>query len=180
MAHSMELNPAFNPSTDPSDPPTLMSLPSDQGGQVLPPMYQEGPLVDELYLSEAILQVRSGKFGNYFLFVNHKYPEKTLRLYKPSAMQLIKHLPEAFEIAKKMELKKYPDECNYTVASINKRNNVEIKLYVQMYQGKAYVFMRMYVEQEDGTQKPSRYGVQISNMDNIQTIINFVNKNKWK
>ena len=142
------------------------------------PVYEEGPLVTELYLSECNIEVRVGKYGNYFLLVNHKNPEKTLRLYKPAMMKLLKELPEAFNVAQVMEVENYPDDSSYTVASIYKRNNSDICLYISMYQGKAYVYVRLFVEKEDGSYLPSTYGVQISNMDNIQTITNFVNKNK--
>lgn len=162
--------------------PNMVSLPTN--GQLnvenQPSTHQEGPVVAELHLSECTIQAREGKYGNYFLLVNYKNPEKPLRLYKPAAVNLINMLPEAFDVAKTMELQTYPEGTNYTVATIKKWDNFEINLYVKMFQGKSYVFVRMFMEQEDGSWQPSTYGVQISNMDNIQTITNFVNKNKWK
>src|SRR5574343_546561 len=142
------------------------------------PVYQEGPLITELCLSECTIQVRGGKFSNYFLLASHKNPEKTLRLYKPAMMRLLEMLPAAFDVAQAMEIDNYPDDSSHTVAQINARNNTEINLYVQMFQGKSYVFVRLFVKQEDGSMLPSTYGVQISNTDNIQSIANFVNKNK--
>ena len=142
------------------------------------PVYQEGPLINELCLTECTIQVRGGKFSNYFLLASHKNPEKTLRLYKPAMMRLLDMLPAAFDVAQAMEIDSYPDDSSHTVAQINARNNTEINLYVQMFQGKSYVFVRLFVKQEDGSMLPSTYGVQISNTDNIQSITNFVNKNK--
>ena len=164
-------------------PPPLMTLPTE--GQSLdhkppPPSYQEGPLVAELYLAECTLQAREGNFGKYFCLISHKHPEKTLKLYKPAAMKLINMLPEAFNKAQTMEGDNYPDGCSYTVATINKRNNVEINLYVQMFQGKSFVFLRLYVEREDGSYQPTTFAVEFSNMDNIRTITNFINQNKYK
>ena len=138
----------------------------------------EGRLVNELHLSECILQSRVGKFGNYFLLVNHKHPEKTLRLYKPAAMELINMLPEAFNVAQTMEIRSYPEGSSHTVTTLNKRNNAVVNLYVSMYQGKAYVFVRLYMEQPDKTLRPSAYGVQFTPTDNVQVITNFVNQNK--
>ena len=139
---------------------------------------QEGRLVAELQLTQFLLEVRTGQHGNYFKFINQKHPEKNLRLFRSAMLKLVKELPNAIVSAREMEMAGVEDGTSHEVATINSFNKTDIILYIQMYEGSSYIFLRMYREQDDGSKQPCKYGVQFSPMDSIETLTNFVNKNK--
>ena len=142
------------------------------------PTQTEGPLVAELHLAEFLLQARKGKYGNYFVFLNHNHPDKTLRLFRPQMMKLLNALPRAIATARTMEEAGVEGGASQDVALISKRDKSDIMLYVQMFEGRAFIFLRLFIEKEDGVRQPCTYGVQFTPLDSVETLTNFVNKHR--
>ena len=139
----------------------------------------------ELCLSECLLQARTGKYDTYFVFVNLKRPEKTLSLYRPAMIKLLFHLPRAFSTARSMEEAGTETDERQDVAVIQARKGGEVMLYAQMYEGHAFVFLRLFMEkvegegQPAGERQPTTFGVRFSSADSVETLTDFVNRYKW-
>lgn len=140
-----------------------------------------GPLVSKLHFSDFTLECRKGEYDNYFIFVNHKHQAaKGLRLYKSSMMKLIEVFPDALQQSKLMEKAGLEDGTTKDIAVINKVNNTEVILYVRMYHGLAYIYLRLFVLQEDGTKQACSYGCRFNPQDNIEKMFDFIIENKNK
>jgi len=114
----------------------------------------------------------------YFEFVNPKRPESPLRLYRTAMLLLCDKFPLAKVQAKKMEDAGLPNNYRLDVASINKFENQEVILYVEINGGIAYIYLRLHKHTDNGERQPCTYGVRLHTMDCIQELTNFVRENK--
>mgnify|MGYP006383189291 CR=1 FL=1 len=94
-------------------------------------------------------------------------------MYKSAATKLLKELPKAYETAKAMEQGGVTDGAIEDVALINKMGKSEVVLYVQMFEGRAFIYLRLFVEKEVGLRQPCTYGVQFSTEDSVDELIKF-------
>lgn len=135
--------------------------------------HQEEDIVASHTLAHCTIECKAGSRGNYFLFVNPNRPERPLRMYKSAVTKLVRELPKAFEKAKEMEQAGVASGSTEDVALINKMGKSEVVLYVQMFEGKAFIYLRLFVEKEQGVRQPCTYGVQFSTEDSVEELTKF-------
>ena len=135
------------------------------------------PLLDILVLTHCGIEVRCGKYGNYFQLVNPNHPTKKLTLFKAAMEKLNLSLPMAFIKAKQMEQAGVQEGESQDIAVLQTKEKSEVILYVTMHGPVAFIYVRLFVE-KDGIKQPCTYGVRLVEKDGVETIAEFVNKHK--
>ena len=118
--------------------------------------------------------------AGFFEFVNPKWPESPLRLYRSAIVTLCEKMPEAMETAKRMDVACLPDETQEEVAVIHKHATSKVVLSVSTFGGTAYIWLRLYVanQEVEGETLPTTYGVRFSMADSVDKVKDFVLNHK--
>jgi len=133
-------------------------------------------VAENLDLFYCSLQAMTSPEGNFFHFVNPNQSERPLKLYKNSMTVLVDKLPFAIARAKQMEQSCIPDGTNETIHVIHKRGDFETVLFISMYKGNAYIYLRLFAY-KNYEKLPTRHGVRLSIIDSVDQIGEFVKRN---
>jgi len=114
--------------------------------------------------------------NGYFLLVSHNDPSNPVKLYPSGMNRLYKALDPAFQKAHNLEIQDVlPDEELYNCGTINEHGNMVVRLVVSTFKGKAFVWLRLYVKNENKEFLPTKRGVRFSASDDLQAISDFIN-----
>lgn len=113
--------------------------------------------------------------NGFFLLVNQNDPTNSLKLYPAGFKRLCKALPFAFKGVRKLEMQDViPDDELYNCGTINKHENMHIRLVLTTFMNKVFIWLRLYVLNENNDYLPTKKGVRFSVSDNLQAIENLI------
>lgn len=114
--------------------------------------------------------------GDYFVLTSHSDPSHPLKLFRSGLDKLIKALPFALSEAKRLANDKLPDNENFNAGIINSYGKMKVRLVLSTFQEEVYIWLRLYTEDEEGRELPTKTAVRFSKDDNIATLENFLSK----
>lgn len=110
--------------------------------------------------------------GEYYLLISGSQPDYPLRLFQPSMDKLVEALPKSIEQAKSMDktdLQGTRDICHVLQYGMSK-----VRLYVNMYESRANIWLRLFSGKPNGPVLPTKCGVRFHLDENIESIKDFV------
>lgn len=113
--------------------------------------------------------------GPYYLLTNGAQPDHPLRLFQTSMDNLVKALPKAITQAQTMDKTELANDVRHEIAQIVQHGMTKVRLYVNMYETRAIIWLRLFSGKPQGPVLPTKCGVRFHLEDDIQAIVNFAN-----
>lgn len=110
----------------------------------------------------------------YFILTNNADPSHPLKLFKSGLEKLIKALPFAIKEADRLGNEKLPDNENFNAGIINSYGKMKVRLVLSTFQEQVYIWLRLYTEDEEGRELPTKTAVRFSKNDNIASLENLL------
>lgn len=110
--------------------------------------------------------------GDFYLLISGTQPEYPLRLFQSSMDKLVEALPKALEQAKAMD--KTDAQGGRDICQILQYGMSKVRLYINMYESRAIVWLRLFSGKPNGPVLPTKCGVRFHLDENVESIIDFV------
>lgn len=114
--------------------------------------------------------------GEYYLLINGSQPDYPLRLFQAAMDKLVEALPKAMEVAKSMDKTDLSNSEQRHICQVLQYGLSKARLYVNMYEQRAIVWLRLFSGRPNGPVLPTKCGVRFHLEDNIESIIDFAKK----
>lgn len=137
--------------------------------------FRQGTPVKTLELAYSSIEYyKPQEGGEYYLLINGSQPDYPLRLFQASMDKLVEALPKAIEQAKTMDKSDLSNTEQRNICQVLQYGMSKVRLYVNMYESRAIVWLRLFSGKPNGPVLPTKCGVRFHLDDSIEAIINFV------
>lgn len=137
--------------------------------------FRQGTPVKTLELAYSSIEYyKPQEGGEYYLLINGSQPDYPLRLFQASMDKLVEALPKAIEQAKTMDKSDLSNSEQRNICQVLQYGMSKVRLYVNMYESRAIVWLRLFSGKPNGPVLPTKCGVRFHLDDSIEAIINFV------
>lgn len=115
--------------------------------------------------------------NGYYLLIADADPSRPIRLYGASMKKLKRQLVVAREEAKKLEQQQHLEENDhYDCGIIHSYSNMSIRLVLNVFEGKIYIWLRLYSTNENNEIIPTKTAVRFSQDDDIEAMGQFMSE----
>lgn len=136
--------------------------------------FRQGTPVKRLELVYCTIEYFKPQEGKeYYLITSGTQLNHPLRLFQSAMDKLAEALPIAMEQARSMDKTDLDNEVRRDIAQILQYGMSKVRLYINMYESRAIVWLRLFSGKPNGPVLPTKCGVRFHLEDNIESIINF-------